>query len=101
MVIGIGPEWRTAEPGRSGSRHLGSVQASSGLVEEWFAHAARPPTPWGGRGPREVREAGLAEGLDREAERPHHVAAVVGDLVRAPRRHPHPVDAELLDDAVQ
>src|SRR6478609_2558355 len=38
---------------------------------------------------------------DREAERAHHVAPVVGDPLRAPRRHPHPVDAELLDDAVE
>src|SRR6185312_16810599 len=37
----------------------------------------------------------------REAEGAHHVAAVVGDLVWSPRRHPDPVDSELVDDTVQ
>src|SRR6185503_12376998 len=36
-----------------------------------------------------------------EAERPQLVAAVVGDLLRAPRRHPDPVDPEVVDQAVQ
>ena len=39
--------------------------------------------------------------LDREADRAHHVAAVVGDLLGTPRRHPDPVDAEALDDPVE
>src|SRR5690606_37376668 len=38
---------------------------------------------------------------DGEAEGSHLVASVVGDALRAPRRHPHPVDAELLDDAIE
>ena len=36
-------------------------------------------------------------GRDVEAERPQLVAAVVGDLVRAPRRHPDPVDPHVVD----
>src|SRR5690606_6307967 len=38
---------------------------------------------------------------DVEAEGPHLLAAVVGDLLGAPRRHPHPVDAEAVDEAVE
>src|SRR5690606_41319533 len=38
---------------------------------------------------------------DAEADRSHHVAAVLGDALGAPRRHPHPVDAEALHDAVE
>src|SRR4051812_23243119 len=34
------------------------------------------------------------ERSDGEADGAHHLAAVVGDPLRTPRRHPHPVDAE-------
>src|SRR5690606_10255243 len=37
---------------------------------------------------------------DVEAERPQLLTAVVRDLVGAPRRHPDPVDAQLVDQAV-
>ena len=40
-------------------------------------------------------------GLDREAECAHHVAPVVGDPLGTPRRHPHPVDAESVDDVIE
>ncbi len=36
---------------------------------------------------------------DGEAERPQLLAAVLGDLVRAPRRVPHPVDLDVVDQA--
>src|SRR5688572_17964217 len=36
---------------------------------------------------------------DAEAERAQLLAAVVGDLVRAPRRHPDPVDPDVVDQA--
>src|SRR5690606_32770882 len=52
-----------------------------------------------------VHDAPAPEGRqgvsDREAEGAHHVAAVAGDALRAPRRHPHPVDAEPLHDVVE
>src|SRR5882757_5308390 len=37
---------------------------------------------------------------DVEAEGAQLLAAVVGDLVRAPRRHPDPVDLQVADDAL-
>ncbi|MBG9885083.1 hypothetical protein ABE10_00475, partial [Bacillus toyonensis] len=40
-------------------------------------------------------------GSDREAECAHHVAAVVGDPLRTPRRHPHPVDPKPVHHVVQ
>src|SRR4029453_861362 len=36
-----------------------------------------------------------SQGLDVEAEGAELLAAVLGDVLRAPRRHPHPVDAEV------
>src|SRR5690606_21059473 len=45
-----------------------------------------------GRG-REVTDDG--GGSDVEAEHPQLVPAVLGDLVRPPRRHPDPVDLDL------
>src|SRR6185437_12447190 len=36
--------------------------------------------------------------LDAEAERPELLAAVFGDLVGAPRRHPDPVDLDVVDE---
>src|SRR3954454_10381839 len=38
-------------------------------------------------------------GSDVEAERAQLLAAVVGDLVGTPRRHPHPVDPDVVDQA--
>ena len=35
--------------------------------------------------------------LDAEAERPQLLAAVLGDLVGTPRRHPDPVDPDVVD----
>src|SRR5437879_2327901 len=35
------------------------------------------------------------DGLDVKAEGAELLAAVLGDALRAPRRHPHPVDAEV------
>src|SRR3954449_5462451 len=40
-------------------------------------------------------------GSDVEAERPQLPAAVVGDLVRAPRGHPHPVDGHVVDQPLE
>src|SRR5690606_12313784 len=40
-------------------------------------------------------------GSDGETERAHHVAPVVRDLLGTPRRHPHPVDAEALNDPIK
>src|SRR6266545_6255030 len=42
-----------------------------------------------------------AAGSDVEAERPELLPAVLGYLVRPPRRKPDPVDAELGDHAVE
>jgi SseB protein N-terminal domain/SseB protein C-terminal domain len=36
-----------------------------------------------------------------EAERPELLAPVLGDVLRAPRRHPHPVDPEVRDHPVE
>ena len=38
---------------------------------------------------------------DVEAQRPQLLPAVVGDLVRAPRRHPDPVDRHVVDQALE
>src|SRR5690349_17372149 len=38
---------------------------------------------------------------DVEAERPELLATVVGDLVRAPRGHPDPVDRDVADEALE
>src|SRR6478735_4238637 len=38
---------------------------------------------------------------DVEPERPQLLAAVVGDLVRAPRGHPDPVDRDVADEALE
>src|SRR5699024_10634670 len=38
---------------------------------------------------------------DVEAQGAQLLAAVVGDLVRPPRRHPNPVDPEVVHDALQ
>src|SRR5215467_7417750 len=51
-------------------------------------------------GPSITAAAGRA-GSDVEAERAKLLAAVLGDLVRAPRRQPHPVDAEVGHQALQ
>ena len=46
-------------------------------------------------GPAEPTRSGRAADSDVEAERAQLLAAVVGDLVRTPRRHPDPVDLEV------
>src|SRR5215207_9145706 len=51
-----------------------------------------------GRSFFDSRAGGLA---DVEAEGAEHFAAVVGDLVGAPRRHPDPFDPEVVDEAVE
>src|SRR5690606_8183329 len=51
-----------------------------------------------GRG-REVTDDG--GGSDVEAEHPQLVPAVLGDLVRPPRRHPDPVDLDLAVELLQ
>ena len=48
------------------------------------------------RAPPVADGAAAAADLDVEAEGAQLLAAVVGDLVRAPRRHPDPVDAEVV-----
>src|SRR5690554_6535722 len=45
--------------------------------------------------------ASLTGELDVEAECAKLLAAVVGDLVRAPRRHPHPIDAVAVNEPVE
>src|SRR5450631_3953094 len=45
------------------------------------------------KGLQELPSGGQPQGSDVEAERPQLLTAIVGDLVRAPRRHPDPVDA--------
>src|SRR5436309_1921189 len=53
----------------------------------------RVPAGWGAARPN----SGAATGSDVEAEGPQLFAAVVCDLVRPPRRQPHPVDADVVD----
>jgi hypothetical protein len=43
----------------------------------------------------------IALGGCPEPEGPHHVAPIIRDPLGTPRRHPHPVDAERLHDAVE
>src|SRR5215218_9776627 len=69
-------------PGRSGRVRAGRP----------FPRVDRP-----GSTPPERQRAGAKS--DAEAEGAELLAAVVGDLVRAPRRHPDPVDPDVVDQA--
>ena len=62
-----------------------------------------PPSATGQRpNPRHLRRVGeSAFRSDVEAEGAQLLAAVVGDLVRAPRRHPDPVDRDVVDQALE
>src|SRR5882757_7705278 len=73
-------------PRRAGTAELGSGR------QPW--HARWPPAGGGACGEL------AGQGSDVEPEGAQLLAAVVGDLVRAPRRHPDPVDLEVADDAL-
>src|SRR6476646_2643611 len=85
---------RSARTACSGSARPTSSGATPSTCSS--TRCARPP--WcASTGSRESRGAGS----DVEAEGPQLLAALVGDLVRAPRRHPDPVDLGLLDQPGQ
>ena len=62
------------------------------------AHITDGIQVWSGRNQASAQSlpSGI-ENSDGETESTQLVAAVVGDFVRAPRRVPHPVDPQLID----
>src|SRR5690349_16806031 len=46
-------------------------------------------------------KAAYRDSADVETESAKHLPAVVCDLVRSPRRHPHPLDPEIVDQALK
>src|SRR5215468_7408225 len=89
---------RSAIP-RSRSRAAVAARFAS-MMSRSSTSAGVPNSATVTAGPSITAAAGRA-GSDVEAERAKLLAAVLGDLVRAPRRQPHPVDAEVGHQALQ
>src|SRR5215218_4150788 len=58
-----------------------------------------PGPPRNGKAWSRRHDRGKKKASHPEAEGAQLLAAVVGDLVRAPRRHPDPVDPDVVDQA--
>src|ERR1700722_7521910 len=71
------------------------------VINRWLSAGRWASRPTPGQGQPANAWSDVEPGSDVEPERPQLLATVLGDLVRAPRRHPDPVDAEVADQAVQ
>src|SRR5689334_16295019 len=92
---------RTGPPSRAGrGSPAGAHDPRPGRPRLERMGTARPDDTsrrpgWGGGSVR----VGRGPGSDPEAQGAQLLAAVLGNLVRTPRRHPHPVDLDVVDQA--
>src|SRR4051794_37237217 len=101
----------TRSRGRTAPRHSGrsgsppaTARATRATATPSPAASDRPPPSVTSYDACEVTAAAVGRkggGSDVEAEGAQLVAAVIGDLVGTPRRHPDPVDADVVDQRAE